>query len=246
MDATQERIVSYTMGYMEQRIAAEASADARASFIRQTYGHLAIALLAFAGLETLLVKSVPADTIQHLFFAGRFSWLIVMAAFMGVAYLADYWARSGGSPAMQYLGLALYVTAQAIIFLPLLHIAVYFSDPTLIPKAGIMTLMLFGGLTFAVFITRSDFSFMRTFLSIACFAALGIIVISIFMGTDLGLWFSAAMIVLAGGFILYDTSNILYHYRTDQHVAAALALFASIALLFWYVLRFLMAASNRR
>jgi FtsH-binding integral membrane protein len=29
----------------------------------------------------------------------------------------------------------------------------------------------------------------------------------------------------------------LHHYRTDQHVAAALALFASVALLFWYVLQ---------
>jgi FtsH-binding integral membrane protein len=232
---------------MERRIAAEASADARATFIRRTYGHLAVALLAFAGLESILVHSFPPEAVLGLFLGGRFSLLIVMLAFMGVAYLADYWARSGATPAMQYLGLALYVVAQSVIFLPLLVMAAYYSnDPTLIPKAGIMTLMLFGGLTFAVFVTRSDFSFLRTFLSIAAFASLGIIVISIFMGTGLGLWFSAAMIVLASGFILYDTSNVLYHYRTDQHVAAALALFASVALLFWYVLRFMMAAGDRR
>jgi FtsH-binding integral membrane protein len=177
--------MSYATSYMEGRIAAEASADARAAFIRRTYGHLALALLAFAGLETVLVKSVSLETIQQLFFSSRFSWLIVLAAFMGVAYLADYWARSGATPFMQYLGLGLYVAAESVIFLPMLYIAVYFSaDPLLIQKAGIMTLMLFGGLTFAVFVTRSDFSFLRTFLSIATFVALGIVVVSVFFGGD--------------------------------------------------------------
>jgi FtsH-binding integral membrane protein len=235
------------MNYMEARIAAEASADARAAFIRRTYGHLAVAVLAFAALEALLLQVVPAELIARIFFAGRFSWLIVLLAFMGVAYLADSWARSGATPGMQYLGLGLYVAAQAVIFLPMLYIAVHFSaDEMLIPKAGIMTLTLFGGLTFAVFVTRSDFSFLRSFLCIASFAALGVILVSTFLGGGLGLWFSAAMIFLASGFILYDTSNVLHHYRTDQHVAAALALFAAVALLFWYVLRFLMAFSSNR
>jgi FtsH-binding integral membrane protein len=54
------------------------------------------------------------------------------------------------------------------------------------------------------------------------------------------------LIVLACGYILYDTSNVLHHYRIGQHVAASLALFASVALLFWYVLRLVMAAQSRR
>ena len=57
--------------------------------------------------------------------------------------------------------------------------------------------------------------------------------------------FSAAMIVFACGWILYDTSNVLHHYRIGQHVAASLALFASVALLFWYVLRLVMALTSR-
>jgi FtsH-binding integral membrane protein len=44
---------------------------------------------------------------------------------------------------------------------------------------------------------------------------------------------------------MYDTSNVLHHYRTDQYVAASLALFASVAMLFFYVLRLVMAFSNR-
>jgi FtsH-binding integral membrane protein len=52
------------------------------------------------------------------------------------------------------------------------------------------------------------------------------------------------MIGLMSGYILYDTSNVMHHYRTDQHVAASLALFASVATLFWYVIRLLMSLSD--
>jgi len=74
-------------------------------------------------------------------------------------------------------------------------------------------------------------------VGIATLGALATIVASMFFGFSLGVWFSGAMIIVAGGYILYDTSRVMLHYRTDQYVAAALALFASVALLFWYVLR---------
>ena len=74
--------------------------------------------------------------------------------------------------------------------------------------------------------------------------ALGVIVASIGFGLSLGLFFSAIMVAYAAGVILYTTSNIIHHYRPDQHVAAALALFAAVALLFWYLVRVLMALSD--
>jgi len=112
---------------------------------------------------------------------------------------------------------------------------------TTIPVFIGLTLVLFGGLTAIVLTTKSDFSFLGPILAIAGMVALGFIVCSIFIGFNLGTLFSGAMIVFAGGAILYDTSNILHHYRTDQHVAASLSLFASVALLFWYILRFIMS-----
>jgi FtsH-binding integral membrane protein len=45
--------------------------------------------------------------------------------------------------------------------------------------------------------------------------------------------------------VLYDTSNIIHRYQPGDHVAAALSLFASIALLLWYVLRILLAFTGR-
>jgi FtsH-binding integral membrane protein len=236
--------MSYALEYQERRIVAEAAADARAAFIRRTYAHLAFAVLAFALLETILLNVVPREAIAQMF-SGRVSWLVVLLAFMGVSWLANWWAQSDTSPALQYAGLALYVVAEAVIFLPLLYVAAFLSAPDIIPKAGMLTMAVFAGLTFIAFTTRHDFSYLGSILWLASFLALGAILVSIFFGTGLGLWFSLAMVVVASGFILYDTSNILHRYRTDQHVAASLALFASVALLFWYILRILMAMNRR-
>jgi FtsH-binding integral membrane protein len=39
---------------------------------------------------------------------------------------------------------------------------------------------------------------------------------------------------------------VLHHYRVEQHVAASLALFASVGLLFWYILQIVISLSDRR
>jgi FtsH-binding integral membrane protein len=232
-------------GY-EYSIAARAARSDRAAFIRRTYAHLAGAILAFMGIEALLLNVLGAEQVLGVLGNSRMSWLIVMVAFMAAGWIARVWAHSETSPALQYLGLALYVVAEAIIFLPLLYLATRLtSDPKVIPTAGILTLSVFGGLTLSVFVTKKDYSFLGPILSLACFIALGVIVAGCIIGFSLGLLFSFAMVAVACGFILYDTSNVLLHYRTDQHVGAALELFASVALLFWYVLRIVMELNGR-
>jgi FtsH-binding integral membrane protein len=225
-------------------IAAQAEVDERVDFIRKTYLHLGGAIFAFTALEAVLLNMPITDQLVNTMLGGQYSMLIVLAAFIGVSYLANYWASSATSVNMQYLGLALYVVAEAVIFLPLLYYASRFADDV-IPIAGIITLLLFTAMTLIVFLTRKDFSFLRVGLGIASFAALGLIVCSMIFGFNLGLIFTVAMIAFACGWILYDTSNVLHHYRIGQHVAASLALFASVALLFWYVLRLVMSLSSR-
>jgi FtsH-binding integral membrane protein len=73
------------------------------------------------------------------------------------------------------------------------------------------------------------------------FAATGLIVCAILFNFALGPIFIYAMIALACASILYNTSEILHNYRTTQYVAAALGLFASVILLFWYVLQLFMS-----
>jgi FtsH-binding integral membrane protein len=222
-------------------VAAEARPAERSRFIRRTYLHLAAAILAFVALEAVFLNSAIAPAMMKLMVGGNFSWLIVLGLFMGVSWLAQYWALSGASMAMQYAGLALYVVAEAIIFIPLLYVAAFYSSPDIIPMAAMITVGLFLGLTGVVVTTRIDFSFLRGVIVIGGFVALGIIVASILFGFNLGVFFAGAMVLFAAAAILYNTSNIFLHYRTDQYVAASLSLFASIALLFWYILRILLS-----
>ena len=220
----------------------EASPEVRAAFIRKTYAHLAGAILAFIGIEYLLLNSPLAEPLTQLMFGGRMSWFVVLIAFMGVSYWANSLANSNASTGMQYLGLGLYVVAEAVIFLPLLLIADLYYEGAIF-NAAMMTLLLFLALTATVFITRKDFSFLQPILMIGGFVALGVIVLSMIFGFNLGIIFIAAMILFAAGAILYDTSNVIHRYRPNQHVAASLSLFASVALLFWYILQLFM---NRR
>jgi FtsH-binding integral membrane protein len=226
---------------MEQPIAIRASESARAAFIRRTYGNLAGAILAFAILEWGLLQLPNVESIVMGMMQSPIMWLLIIGGFMGVSFLADAWARSEVSRGIQYLGLALYVVAISIVFLPLLYFAANAADRTVIPTAGIMTLAVFGGLTFAVFVTRKDFSYLGPILCIGSWLALGAVVAFAFIGGfTFGMIIAYAMVALLSVSILYHTSNILHHYRTDQHVAAALALFASVATMFYYILYILM------
>lgn len=129
--------------WADQRFVIDAPLDARVSFIRKTYFHLAVAVAAFVALEAALFTMTPVQDFARSMLGGRFSWLIVMGAFMGAAYLAEYWARSATSPALQYAGLGLYVVAESIIFVPILLAAKALEETTgafVIGPAAIITL----------------------------------------------------------------------------------------------------------
>jgi uncharacterized protein len=132
------------------------------------------------------------------------------------------------------------VVGQAIIFVPLLWLANAYA-PGAITSAAEITFVAFTALTLVVFYTRKDFSFLRGILIWGGIIALVLIAGGVIFGFQLGTFFSVAMVALAGAAILYDTSNVLHHYPEDRYVAAALELFASVALMLWYVLRLLMS-----
>jgi len=232
-------------------VAIEAPEEARRTFIRKTYTHLAAAIYAFVALEWLLVAYGWDVTALQMIGNSRFSWLLVLGGFMVIGWIANSWAVSATSIGKQYAGLFLYVAAEAIIFLPMIGIAKSLTvnaagqEIPIIPAAGLTTAVMVAGLTAYAFISKRDFSFLGGFLNMIGFGAMALIVVSFVLPLSLGVWFSAAMIIFASGYILYYTSNVLQTYRTDQYVAAALALFASVALLFWYVLRIFMSLSNR-
>lgn len=216
--------------------AANALPADRAQFIRKTYMLLAAAILGFVAVETALFQSGFAYAIAETFLGTPYSWLIVLGAFMGVSFLANRLAVSETSSSIQYAGLILFVVAEAVIFVPMILMAAVYSDASVLPKAAIVTLGLFLGITATVFITKADFSWLGPIVAIGGFAALGFIAASIMFGFSLGSVFAFIMVAFAGTAILYNTSNVLHQFNTKQHVAAALTLFAGIALLFWYIL----------
>lgn len=230
--------MSTAPGMTYQVPVASLDVSARATFVMRTYFHLLGAMLGFVGIEVVLFRTGLAATLAEAMLGV--SWLLVLGAFMIVGWLASRTAHNTASRPAQYAALAGFVVAEAIIFVPLLYLANYYA-PGAIQSAAVVTLLGFAGLTGVVFITRKDFSFLGSVLRWGFIVAIVLIVAALLFGFELGMFFSVAMIALAGGAILYDTSNILHHYPEDRYVGAALELFASVALMFWYVLRLFMS-----
>lgn len=227
--------------------AAFAADNDRLTFLRRTYAHMTGAILALIALETVLFAVVPANMMNGLVsrMLSGWGWAIVLGAFMVVSWVARSWANSSTSKATQYAGLSLYVVAQSVILLPMLYICIrVMNEPNLPIMAAAITGLCFVGLTAFVFMTGVDASWMGKYLAIGGFVAMGVIFAGMMFGFSLGLWFSGLMVLLSCGYIVYDTSNIMHHYNTNQYVAASLALFASVVLLFWYVLQILMSLQN--
>lgn len=239
----------------------------RVAFLRKTYAHLGVALLAFAALTGGMLRYGTETSLKFSLWAlrgGGFNWLIVIGLFMAVGWLAQKLASSNSSKGLQYVGLGIFVAAEAILLQPLLWMLMLkFGNPdtmfasdgvhailsgqaaSILMQAIVITLAIFVGLTLTVFLTKKDFSFMRGALAICSFAAIGVIVASIMFGFSLGAVFCGAMILLMAGYILYQTSQVMAHFPPTAYVAAALMLFSTIATLFWYVLQLLMSLNRR-
>jgi FtsH-binding integral membrane protein len=216
---------------------AQDSIENRSEFIWKTYAHVVGAILAFAAVSVYLFQSGISERIAAPMLNN---WLLVLGAFMLVGWGASHAAHRVESIAAQYAALAFFVVAEALIFAPMLFIA-YMMEPTIIESAAGVTILGCVGLIAVAMITRKDFSFLRGILVWGGILAIVGIIGSFIFGYQMGTWFSLAMIGFAGAAVLYDTSNILHHYPKDKYVAASLELFASIALMFWYVLRLFMS-----
>ena len=238
----------------------------RVQFLRKTYAHLGVALIAFAAITGGMLKYMTETSLKFSAWAlqGRWNWLMVLGLFMVVGWIAEKLARSNTSKGLQYLGLGVAVTAEAVLLQPMIWVLmIKFGNPeqlfasdgvhvmlsgqaaSILMQAIVITLAIFIGLTLTVFLTKKDFSFMRGALAICSFAALGVILASMMFGFHLGAIFAGIMILLMSGYILYQTSLVMAHFPPTGYVAASLMLFSTIATLFWYVLQLLMSLNSR-
>jgi len=211
--------------------------ESRAEFIWKCYAHVIGAILAFAAIEAYLFNAGIAERIARPMLEN---WWMVFGAFILVSWGATHVAHRLESKTSQYAAFAVFIVAEALIFSPMLFMA-YQIEPGLVDSAAGVTLLGSGGLIATAMITRKDFSFLRGILVWGFMLALIAIIASFIFGFQMGTWFSLAMIGFAGAAVLYDTSNIMHHYPEDRYVAASMALFASIAMMFWYILRLFMS-----
>lgn len=218
---------------------ADLDADTRGAFLIRVYQHLVAAVAAFIVFETLLFATGAAQGIYELVADSGGVWLLVLGAFMVVNWMATAAAHDLENPARQYGGLFGLAAAEALIFAPFLYYIfnVDGGGTVTVASAAVVTVLGFAGLTVVGLITRRDLSFLRPLVMWAGVMALVVIVAAVLFGLELGVWFSLAMIAMAGAAILYQTQAILRSYPETAHVGAAVQLFASVMLLFWYVLR---------
>jgi len=212
------------------------SVEDRANFIWRCYAHVTGAILAFAAIEVYFFESGIAERIALPMLQN---WWMVLGAFILCGWGATHVAHRIESKNAQYAAFAVFVMMQALIFAPMLFIA-NARAPGMIESAAGVTVLGVVGLVATAMITRKDFSFLRGMMVWGFMLAMVAIIGSMIFGFHLGTWFSVAMIGFAGAAVLYDTSNIMHHYPQDKYVAASMQLFASIAMMFWYILRLFM------
>ena len=215
----------------------ELSAEDRSTFIWKCYAHVVGAILAFAAIEVYFFQSGIAASIAEPMLRN---WWMVLGAFILAGWGATHVAHRVESKNAQYAAFAAFIVLEALIFAPMLYIA-YTMEPGIIDSAAGVTILGSIGLIAVAMMTGRDFSFLRGMLTWIFVLALVAIAGSIIFGFQLGTWFSVAMIGFAGAAVLYDTSNIMHHYPQDKYVAASMQLFASIAMMFWYILRLFMS-----
>tara|TARA_Y100000389_G_scaffold198967_1_gene236465 strand:- start:2427 stop:3128 length:702 start_codon:yes stop_codon:yes gene_type:complete len=214
--------------------------ETRATFIWKCYAHVVGAIFALIAIEYYLFSSGAANAIAGMMMNSP---MMVMIGFVALSWGAGHVAHRLESITAQYAAFALFVFLWAIMFVPILGYAIVYGQAkgiNIISDAATITAFGCAGLIATAMITRKDFSFLRGIMVWGFFIAIGLIVASLIFGFHLGTWFSIAMIGFAGVAVLYDTSNIMHHYPQDKYVAASMALFSSIAMMFFYILRLLM------
>lgn len=219
---------------------ASLDADTRGAFMIQVYQHLLAAIIAFAAFETLLFATGAAEAIYDFVAGSGVAWLLILGAFMGVSWISTAAAHDLANPGRQYGGLFGLAAAEAVIFAPFLFYVFNAPDTggsTSVVAAVVVTALCFAGLTAVGLFTRRDLSFLRPLVMWAMVLSFVLIIAALLFGMDLGVWFSLGMVGVAGAAILYQTQAILRTYPEGAHVGAAIQLFASVMLMFWYVLR---------
>jgi FtsH-binding integral membrane protein len=211
----------------------EATVDVRLTFIRKVYSLFLVSLLSSTGV-TAAVMMLPevADL------AGRYS-LVFLLLYIGLSWCSGWIAEQG--PVVGAMLLSALSVVTGLVFGPTISFYAANVGIGVVYQALGLTSAIFGGLTVYVFVTKQDFSFLRGLLWMGMFAIVAFAVLGMFINFSFELRHALTLagVLLFIGFILYDTSNIVHHYREDQAIVAAVAIYLDFVILFMKLLRLL-------
>ena len=199
--------------------AASVTTTDRLVFIKKVYSLLAMsmgtaAIGAYLGSGPLLLLVAPN---MMLFFILQ----------IALIFFASFAARR---PGLNMVALFSFTTVSGLTLGPLL----YQVGPSIAAEAFALTAITFAGLSLYVVYSKKDFSFMSGFLMTGLIVVIvgGLLNMFFIQSGMMHFMMSGASVLLFSGFILYDTSNILRYYGTDEYVSATLALYLDILNLF--------------
>ncbi|HEY0080144.1 MAG TPA: Bax inhibitor-1/YccA family protein [Pyrinomonadaceae bacterium] len=220
-------------GSLQSSTAAQATVAERMSFVRKVYALFFAATLFAIGGVALGLSFEPL-----LAFAFEHPWIMLFAMLGGV--MGAQAVRH--VPGVNLAALFGFTTLTGIVISPLMYV-VRQTNPDSITQAGLLTVGIFGGLTAYVFISKRDFSFMRGMLVTGLIVIILAGLVNIFLvgSGAFGFAIAAATLLLFSGFVLYDTSNIIRRYPTNEYVAGALSLYLDAFNIFLALIRILNA-----
>lgn len=219
------------LGTLQPQTAAQASLAERMGFIRKVYGLFFVATLFAVGGVALgfLFPPLMIAAMEHPWIA----LILMLGAVMGAQAVRHV-------PGVNLVALFGFTTLTGVIISPLLYL-ISRDNPASIIQAGVLTVGIFGGLTAYAFISRRDFSFLRGMLVTGLIVVILAGLLNVLLVGSLGLSFAVAVatLLLFAGFVLYDTSNIIRRYPTNEYVAGALSLYLDAFNIFLALLRIL-------
>ena len=220
-------------GSLQAQTAAQATLAERLGFIRKVYALFFLGTL-FAIGGVLLSFSFP----PLLEYSLKHPWIMLFVMLGGVM----------GAQAVRHvrgvnlLALFGFTTLTGVVISPLMAL-VWVNNPASILQAGVLTVGIFGGLTVYAFVSKRDFSFLRGMIVTGLIVMIlaGLLNVFLIGSSAFGFAIAAATLLVFAGFVLYDTSNIIRHYPTNEYVAGALSLYLDAFNIFLALIRILNA-----
>jgi len=160
----------------------------------------------------------------------------MLAIFIGMPFVINRFRNSAWGLVLTFV----FTAFMGYVIGPILAFYLSLSNgPQIVTMAFGTTAAAFIGLSAYTFVTRKDFSFMRSFLFAGLIVLLVAIIANIFLMIPLlSLTISSVAVLLMSGMILYDTSRML-NGGEDNYIMMTVSLYANIYVLFVHLLNLL-------